>query len=65
MQKWVYTFFRQKANMITTKVNYNKSYILLFFGKKPSERVISQGRTMNVHLISNLLVYIEKANSKN
>ena len=73
MQKWVYTFFCQNANMIATKVNYNKSYIFLFFGKKPSETAISPERKMkktrtkvflNVHLIRNLLVHIEKANSK-
>ena len=105
MQKWVYTFFRQKTNMIrvcisinrrsfthksiyiwnmlvksfTTigrimaKVDYNKSYISLLFGKKSSETAISQERKMkkvrkkvfwNVRVIRNLLVYVEKANSK-
>ena len=56
------------------KYDNNKSYILLFFGKKPSETAISQEQKMkktrkkvflNVHLIRNLLVSIEKANSKN
>ena len=46
---------------------------MLFFGKKPSEMAISQERKMkkswkkvffNIHLIRNLLVCIEKANSK-
>ena len=32
--------------MIATKVNYNKSYIFLFFGKKPSETAISPERKM-------------------
>ena len=59
---------------IMAKVDYNKSYISLLFGKKSSETAISQERKMkkvrkkvflNVHVIRNLLVYVEKANSKN
>ena len=55
------------------KGDYNKSYILLFFGKKTSETAISQERKMkkgrkkvffNVHLIRNLLVSVEKCKSE-
>ena len=55
------------------KGDYNKSYILLFFGKETSGTAICQERKMkkgrkkvffNVHLIRNLLVYVEKRKSE-